>query len=258
VASPCIGPAVAGVAVWVTQLKNPVLGFWIFFSLALGLGLPFMVLAMFSGAIERLPQAGAWMVSVKKLSGLALLGAAVYFGQLLLPLPARQYAMPVFLIGAAVYLTRFKSRGSFGRRTIFARTTLGVVLLLAGVWSLVPHSPRQSISWQPYTAQAMEQAAKDKRPVMIDFTAAWCTVCKDLDERTFTDVKVVRGSCTFVSLRADMTRKSKETDALVKQYGVKGLPTILFIDSQGREVRDKRVIGFVTPSEFLNRMNAVQ
>ncbi|MDO8588821.1 MAG: cytochrome c biogenesis protein CcdA [Armatimonadota bacterium] len=257
VASPCIGPAVVGVAVWVTQLGNAVLGFWIFFSLALGLGLPFLILAMFSGAISRLPQAGMWMVSVKKLSGLVLLGAAAYFIQFLLPLQAQRFVLPVFLLVVAVYLTAFKSSLAVGRASVFARPVLGIAVGLAALWFLAPHAPRQHVGWTAYTPQSLEKAAADGRPVIIDFTAKWCGACKELDDKTFTDPTVVQQSCLFARLRADLTRRSPETDALVKRFDVRGLPTVIFIDSAGQEVRARRVVGFVPPKEFLDRMSAV-
>jgi thioredoxin:protein disulfide reductase len=198
------------------------------------------------------------MVSVKKLSGLALLGAGLYFGRLLLPEPAQRYVIPVFLIGAAVYLSAFKSVLTLGRASVFARPALGIVLVLAGLWSFPLNQPVQRTEWQPYTLEMLETASKDGRPVMIDFTASWCQVCKELEDHVFTDPKVIRASCSFVRLHADMTRQSALANSLAKQFGVKGLPTIVFIDSRGKEIRNLRVIGAVSPTDFLSRMVAVK
>ena len=253
VASPCVGPAIAGVALWVAQLKSPMMGFLIFFSLSLGLGLPFVILALFSGSISRLPQAGAWMVTVKKLSGFALLGAAVYFGRLLLPPQAQQFAVPGFFLAVAIYVLSFKSSLAFGRVWL-ARPMLGIALVVLGLSLLTPHPAKHTISWQPYSAKALQQATASGRPVVIDFTAAWCAVCAELDEKTFSSPKVVQQACDFTSLRADVTRKTNETEALLKRFGVTGLPTVILLDARGNEVRGVRVTGFVTPEDFAERL----
>lgn len=257
VVSPCVGPAVAGVALVVAQLKNPVLGFWVFFSLSLGLGLPFLVLGVFSGALSRLPIAGAWMVAVKRLSGVALLGMAAYFGRLLLPHPVRGFAVPVYLLAAAVYLVLFESSLKTAGPSRFIRPALALALGIIGVWSLIP-GPRATMRWERYSPQALERAAASGRPVMIDFTAAWCGLCKDLEHDTFSNPRVMDAGRRFVRLRADFTRASKENEVLAKLYELDGLPTVVFIDSRGQEKKRARVIGFLPPNQFLKTMASVE
>jgi thioredoxin:protein disulfide reductase len=258
VASPCIGPPVAGVALWVTQIKQPVLGFWIFLSLALGMGTPFLALGMCAGGVCRTPRAGPWMITVNKLSGLALMGAGLYFGRLLLPEPVQRYIMPAFLFGSAAYLSLSRSALQLGRASVFARPLFAVALIALALTPLLAGKPVSQIKWSPYTAQSLEQAREDGRPVMIDFSAAWCQVCKDLEKHTFSDPKVVQASCSFVALRADMTRQTALSDSLAKRFNVQGLPTIVFIDSHGKEMQNLRVVGDISPKDFLGRMAAVR
>jgi len=85
VAAPCIGPFVLGVLTWVAGMGNPWLGFLIFFTLSLGLGLPLFFLAMFSGKLDKLPRSGEWMVWIRRLMGWVLMGMAAYFIRPLLP-----------------------------------------------------------------------------------------------------------------------------------------------------------------------------
>ena len=255
VASPCIGPIVGGVAVWVAQAKNPVLGFWVFFSLSLGMGIPFLALAVFSGALARLPRAGPWMVTVKNLSGLALLGAAVYFARLLLPGQSQSAALPVFLIAAALYLLLFDGSLKAVRAGKLLRPVLSVPLVLVGVWFLVPH-PQPSVSWRPYSSQALQQAVRSAKNVMLDFTAEWCGGCKEMEDVTFSDPKVIGQTRPYVRLRVDLTSKSKEGSAAIERFNVKGIPTVIFLDGYGREIPRSRIVGFVPPDEFLARINA--
>ena len=85
VAAPCIGPFVLGLLTWVASMGSPWLGFIIFFTLSLGLGLPLFLLAIFSGKIDKLPRSGEWMLWVRKLMGWVLVGMAAYFIRPLFP-----------------------------------------------------------------------------------------------------------------------------------------------------------------------------
>src|ERR1044071_5132266 len=84
-------------------------GFLLFFVLALGLGMPYLILGTFSGAIKTLPRSGLWMVTVRKVFGLALIGMALYF---LMPLMGNyvNYIFVAFFAISALYLLFYESR----------------------------------------------------------------------------------------------------------------------------------------------------
>ncbi len=79
IAAPCLGPIILSVFVFVAQRGDPWLGWWLFFTLACGLGLPYVVLGTFSGLLARLPKSGTWMVWIKRVFGVALIGVAIWF-----------------------------------------------------------------------------------------------------------------------------------------------------------------------------------
>jgi thiol:disulfide interchange protein DsbD len=87
VAAPCIGPIIVGVLLFVAQRGDPWLGWWMFFTLASGLGLPYVILGAFSGLLTKLPKSGTWMVWVKKVFGIVFLGVALWFLRPLLGKP---------------------------------------------------------------------------------------------------------------------------------------------------------------------------
>ena len=99
VAAPCIGPFVVALLTFATQ-TTPVFAFTMFFVLALGLGLPYLILGTFSGKIKSLPRSGMWMVTVRKVFGVVLIGMALYF---LMPLLGdyTNHIFAVFFIAAA-------------------------------------------------------------------------------------------------------------------------------------------------------------
>lgn len=201
IAAPCLAPILVALLAFVGQRGDPWLGWWMFFTLALGLGVPYIILGTFSGLLSRLPKSGTWMVWVKRVFGVLLLIVAAWF---VLPL--------------------FKVAGK----------------------SLIP--------WQPYSASAIERPG---RPVLIDFYADWCIPCREMDRTTFRDERVAALAETFLTLKADLTRTgSPEVEQLTRQFNIVGVPTYVFLSSDGREYRSLRKVGFVRAGEFLETMRA--
>jgi len=104
VAAPCIGPFVLGLLTWVAGMGSPLLGFVIFFTLSLGLGLPLFFLAIFSGRIDKLPRSGEWMVWVRKLMGWILVGMAAYFIRPIIPKTAGIFFLAAVALAAGLHL----------------------------------------------------------------------------------------------------------------------------------------------------------
>jgi thiol:disulfide interchange protein DsbD len=252
VAAPCLGPFVLGLLTYVAARHDPVLGFAMFFVLSLGLGLPYLFLAAFSGTISKLPRAGEWMVEIKKIFGFVLLAMAAYFGQILLPDPLHRWLLPGVLAAGGLYvLARLFSRRfpGFTRLAAFG----GALLLLgaAGYFAPGPAGGRP-LSFQRYDAQTV---AGTGRPAMIDFSADWCIPCHELDEVTFADPRVRQRLSAYALFRADMTRQdSAEAMALAQKFGIQGMPTIVFLDSNGKEIPGSRLVGYEPPEAFLRRL----
>ena len=104
VAAPCIGPFVLGLLTWVASQGSAWLGFAVFFTLSLGLGLPLFFLALFSGSLEKLPRSGEWMIWVRKLMGWVLVGLAVHFLRPLLPASWGIILLGLIALAAGVHL----------------------------------------------------------------------------------------------------------------------------------------------------------
>jgi len=264
VAAPCVGPVVIGLLVLVARSGSPVFGFFAFFFLAVGIGTPFFFLATFSGALNRLPKAGAWMLSIRRVCGLLLLGAAVYY---LLPLvrahiPARlaDLALPIFVTASGIYLGWFERGLRKLPKLRAVRSAVGLAAIAFGAsFTLVPAHRDTALLFAPYTDRAVARAAAAGKPVMIDFTADWCPACKELDDRTFPDREVEAEAKRFVRLRADQTQAaSPDVNAREERYSILGLPTIVFLDSSGHEVESARVVGFVPPDRLLKVMRTVR
>ena len=246
VAAPCIGPFVLGLVTYVATKQDPYFGFLLFFVLALGLGFPYLFLAIFSGKIKNLPRAGEWMDAVKHIFGLILIGMALYFLLPLLPDSIAGYVLPVFMIGTAVYLLFFEKLANKVIGFKIFKIVFSIIILAIGIYSLIP-SDTKSVDWKPYNREAL--AKIDGRGAIIDFYADWCIPCKELDALTFSDPKVIELSKEFETYKADLTESlSPEVESLREKYKIVGVPTVLIIDSNGKE--RERITGFVGAEEF--------
>ncbi len=248
VAAPCIGPFVLGLVTYVAAKGDVLYGFLMFFFMALGLGTPYLFLAIFSGKIKSLPRAGMWMKGVERIFGFILIGMALYFILPLLPKSVSGYVLPVFAILISLYLLFIDKlanevKGYRIFKTVFAIAALGI-----SVWMLIP-SEKNAPEWEHFTNEAYETALNNHRKIVIDFYADWCIPCKELDGITFADKKVIDLMKDFVALKVDMTKSaSDETEKIRKKFNIVGMPTIIFFNSEGKEV--ERLTGFVPPEEF--------
>jgi thioredoxin:protein disulfide reductase len=245
VAAPCVGPVVVALFTLVAAIAKPTIGMAMFATLAFGLGFPYLI------ALNVFPKPGEWMVQVKKAMGFVLIAMAFYFLRAVIGETAFRLGVAASLLIGAIFL--FASRGPRGR---VMRLACAVILLIGGVAFAIPPKKGVEVQWQKYDAASVSATGK---PVIIDFFATWCIPCKELDEKTFSDAAVAKDLDRFTRIKADMTNGD---DPLVKEltarYGVIGVPTVIFIDSSGREQQQLRLFGFEKPEQFLARTQQVK
>jgi thiol:disulfide interchange protein DsbD len=259
VAAPCVGPVTVGLLVYVSTTGDPWLGFWLFFVLALGLGTPYVALAVFSGALGRLPKAGVWMIWVERLFGFLMLGLALYFLSPLLPRRALPWAVFALAAVAGVYLGWLEPSQTGGRVFNWLKKAVGVACLIIGVVSVVPRpSPADEIAWQPYSTAILKQADQEGRPVILDFYADWCLDCHEMERTTYRDTRVIEASKSFVMVKVDVTESdSPEARRLLEEFAVWGVPTLIFLNAQGEEIAESRAVGYVGSEDLLRKMEQV-
>jgi thioredoxin:protein disulfide reductase len=249
-AAPCTGPTTVALLAVVAQSGKPWFGFLVFFVLALGLGVPYLILGTYTGLLQRLPRSGMWMVWVKKVFGILLLAVALFYVSLVVKPAWSGWVAPAALVLGGIYLgfIEHSARASAGF-TRFQRMA-GAAAVLVGAW-MAFSTPTASVEWAPFTAERLAQAERDGHPVVLDFYADWCIPCHELDRSTFTHPKVRQALARFVALKVDLTTdKVADVQALRTRFGVNGVPTVLFLTPEGDEVPNTRVVGFLAPAEF--------
>jgi thiol:disulfide interchange protein DsbD len=260
VAAPCIGPFIVTLLAFVGASGSPVLGFWMFFVLACGMGLPFLLLGMFSGALANLPRSGAWLIYAKKVMGIALLGVAIYFAQPFLSDRILGWMALGFTLIAGAWLAFFEGTKMKAAWFPPLRVAVGLLVVLVGAWLALPLvRAREEVPWQPYSEAALQEARAANKPVLVDFFAVWCAPCRELDRNTYSDPRVLDALDRFVLLKADLTNEeSPEVQSLRERFEVYGVPTVVMIDSKGEDRKDLRLTGFEPPPAFLKRLEQVR
>lgn len=272
IVGPCVGPMLVGILVYIASLADKLLGFLIMWSFALGMGMLFLLIGTFSGVATSLPKAGQWMERIKSVFGVLLLGAALYYIQPLLPMKVFYLILGALLVCIGLYLGALDgfTREASGKRKIWQAA--GIVFLVLGVCYTARFAlddyPRTTgptpvqtagIRWQYDEAVALAQAKRDNQPVMIDFRADWCSACQKLEHETFVHPNIMAESARFVNLQIDCTNADDpRVKQLQKKYHVVGLPTLFFIDSDGKPLPDQSITRFVTAETLLSRMRSIK
>ncbi len=126
--------------------------------------------------------------------------------------------------------------------------------------SATPTPAPTPMLWATYSPSAVVSAAGAGKPIIIDFTAAWCVNCKEIEHDVFDNPAVSPTLAQgFVTLRADLTDfNSPASVAVEKQYGFGSLPTIVVLDPSGKEIRPLRITGRLGVEEFQRRLRLAQ
>lgn len=252
-AAPCTGPFLAGILGFVSTTQNVLAGGSLLFVYALGMGVLFWVLAVFSIA---LPKSGKWMEYVKSLGGIMLLVAAAYFLRTVIPFGRWIGAAPAYLVGALVAMGLGLALGAVHRSffeawAIKLRKGLGIALVTVGIivglqWTL---TPKRTLPWMHDEAAAFAKARAEGKHIMVDFSATWCTPCAELELAFATPELHEAIMQKFVPLKFDVTHDTDADQERQARYGAKELPAVIWLTPDGTELA--RVSKAMSASELL-------
>ncbi len=277
VAAPCAGPPLLVLLGWIGKTGNLWLGFILMAIFALGIGVLFIVIGTFAGALTAMPQAGPWMDKIKKGLGVLIFAVALYYLNMLVPLGVFHLVLGVFFILVGIFFGAAASWDGLSTSQRYGKG-FGIVLLLAGAFyvlfglaryhdlpivtgsGVVASSAQVAggisvdedhVAWRVNDYDAvMSESAQSGTPVLIDFYADWCGVCVELDHKVWNQPEVITASEAYIALKLDYTRSTKELEDLRKKYSVAGLPTVLILGSDGNE--RSRFSSFKTPAEVVS------
>ena len=279
IVGPCVAAPLAGALLYIAQTGNAALGGAALFVMALGMGVPLLLVGAFSRSL--LPKSGPWMEGVKKFFGVIMLATALWLVSPVIPLWLQMLGWALLMVVPAIYLHALDPLPQHAHGWERLGKGLGVMLLLGGAAMLMgvlggakdPLQPlgflRSGVAAEAHgptfervaTVERLDARLADAKsagkPVMLDFYADWCVSCKEMERFTFADPKVAARMKQVALLQADVTANSEADKALLKRFGLFGPPGIIFYDAGGRELVDLRVVGFQPAEKFLPTLERV-
>ena len=272
IVSPCVAAPLAGALIYIGQTHNVFLGGVGLFALAIGMGVPLLLIGTSAGSL--LPKTGDWMNAVRNFFGVLMLGMAIWLISPVIPVSIQLGLWAILLIVTAVYHSALDSLPAHA--TNFAKLWKGVavILLIFGVALLIgalsgaksPLKPLSNFTISSASqsknpsqlnftrvasiAELEQKLAATNQPVMLDFYADWCVACKELEQLTFSDPKVQQQLKNTTLLQVDVTANSEEDKALLKRFGLFGPPGIAFFNGHGKEMTTLKTVGFQDAERF--------
>lgn len=277
-ATPCTGPYMATVLFW--SLQQPAyIVFLIWGVMGLGMASPYLMIGCVPSLVDWLPRPGQWMVTFKQVCGFVLMGTVVWMlntiqginPELVIPtlLILVGVAVAVWMVGQLYDLSSSQSR----RWLIRGLSVLvaGPIIALGVHWSraavelaavrptsdlgAVNHAENE-LPWEPFSNSRLDELVRTKTPILIDFTADWCGICKANEFRalnTQPTLAFVREH-GFVTLKADYTRESPEIREWLNKFDQDSVPLYLFIPG-GQPKKTKVLRESISQSQVLETLN---
>jgi thiol:disulfide interchange protein DsbD len=277
IVGPCVTAPLVAALIVIGQTGDPARGGLALFALAMGMGVPLLLIGTSLGKL--LPRAGGWMDTVKQLFGVLLLGVALWFARTLLPEVLVMLLWGLLAVGVALLLGALEPAASGAAKV---RRTIALPMLAWGIAVIVgaamgnrdPLAPLSgfgsatsratvaaSLPWRPVQSvedldRELAAASTAGKPAMLDFSAEWCVSCKEMEKYTFSDAQVQAALADVILLRADVTANNERDQALFKRFGIFGPPTIAFFGPDGLERREFRVVGYLRADKFRSQISS--
>ena len=271
VASPCTSAPLSGALLYVAQSGDFVIGALTLYLLALGMGLPLILITVFGNKI--LPKSGAWMENVKTAFGFVMLALPIFLISRIIPSMWEPRLWALLGVSFFIWLaTQMRSNGIglFFRIVFFIAAMVSAQPLQHWVWqdntatsqaANAQSAVKNSLVFQQISNYDELQAVLKQHPnkiAMLDLYADWCVACKEFEHKTFADPQVQSALSDVLLLRVDMTNNSESNRTLMKALAVTGLPTIIFFNQQGEEIQAQRITGFLSAEAFMATLNAAK
>lgn len=284
IVGPCVAAPLAGALIYIGQTGDALLGGIALFALSIGMGVP--LIAVGTSAGKFMPKPGVWMDSVKSIFGVMLIGVSIWMISRIIDENISMMLWGALAVFIAINIGALEPiRGRCIRCHRANKKALGIIILLYGMSLLLggmsgaknplhPLDPFLPNKEAVAIAAASEHKTFEKitsieeldailaenkgKKVMVDFYADWCSACKELEEKTFSDDAVKSAMDKYVLVQVDLTANDDAARAISSKYGIFGPPAILFFDESGERVKSADIVGFKGPQEFLKHLGEIK
>lgn len=245
--TPCTAPFMGAAAAWAAT-QVPLTTLFTFAAIGGGMALPYLILSAFPQLINRMPKVGPASELIKQVMGIFILAAAAYFlGVGISALasspphpPSKIYWWPVIGLVAAggLWLAYRTLRLTSKKTTKIVFVSLGLILIALPIWGALRLSEEGPIHWVYYTPERLEDAFKQEKIVVMDFTAEWCLNCKALEEGVLRNHKItdLLARENIVPIKVDITGNNPQGKAKLKEIGSLTVPLLVVFSTDGQPV----------------------
>ena len=259
VLSPCVAPPLAAAILYIGNSKDFILGGGSLFFMSLGMSVPLLAIGISS--IKIIPKPGAWMINIKKLMGFILLAMAIYITRPLMSELLFFYSLFLIVITAALYFIWFNNSIKKIKKVAYSFFFLITISLLISETKYFPltdnreHIKKEESHQKFKPIKNINQlndylSDSNKKPIILDFYADWCVACLEYEKFTFKDPDVINLMNQFELLQVDVTENNKDHQLLLSEFNLFGPPGIIFYDSESKEIKSLRTIGFKNAKQF--------
>ncbi len=279
IVGPCVAAPLAGALIYIGQTGDALLGGIALFSLSIGMGIPLIAIGTSAGKF--MPRPGVWMDNIKSIFGVMLIGISIWMISRIVDENISMMLWGALAVFVAINIGALEPiRGRCIRCQRANKKALGIIILLYGMSLLLGgmagaknplHPLNPFLPSQVATAASLPQHKKFERitsveeldailaenkgkKVMVDFYADWCTACKELEEKTFSDEGVKTAMDSYVLVQVNLTANDEAARAISSKFGIFGPPAILFFDENGTRQKDDDIVGFKEPQEFIKHL----
>jgi thiol:disulfide interchange protein DsbD len=285
IVGPCVTPPLAAALVYVAQTGNALRGSSALFALGLGMGLPLLLLGTFGATV--LPKSGAWLIRIRQVFGVVLIGVAIWMMSRILPLPLIAAGWGLLAAGTGAWIALIamnRTEPAWRPRQVpLAAASIALVvygLFLAGGAIGGWYEPLRPLAWAGIVPsvntwhqgedgfqivtneadldEAIAAGRAEGRPILVDFSADWCTECRLMERTVLADENVRRRLNGMRLIRADVTRYDAQSRSIMQRFAVVGPPTLIFLNPTGAEVEGARTVGATVADDFLAKIAAAE
>jgi thiol:disulfide interchange protein DsbD len=285
IVGPCVTPPLAAALVYVAQTGNALRGSSALFALGLGMGLPLLLLGTFGASV--LPKSGAWLIRTRQVFGVVLIGVAIWMMSRVLPLPLIAAGWGLLAAGSGAWIALIAMSRTEPvwrlRQVPLAAASIALVgygLFLAGGAVAGWYEPLRPLAWAGIVPsvntwhqgedgfqivtneadldEAIAAGRAEGRPILVDFSADWCTECRLMERTVLADENVRRRLNGLRLIRADVTRYDAQSRSIMQRFAVVGPPTLIFLNPMGTEVESARTVGATAADDFLAKIAAAE
>ena len=284
IVGPCVAAPLAGALIYIGQTGDALLGGVALFALSIGMGIPLVAVGTSAGKF--MPRPGVWMDTVKSIFGVMLIGVSIWMISRILDENIAMMLWGALAVFVAINIGALEPiRGRCIKCHRANKKALGLIILMYGMSLLLggmsgakdplhpldPFLPNKEASavltqnqhktFEKITSiEELEAILAENKgeKVLVDFYADWCSACKELESKTFSNEEVKSAMDSYVLVKVDLTANDEASRAISSKYGIFGPPAILFFDEKGTRIKSADIVGFKEPQAFLKHLGEIK